>query len=253
MRFSDSQAQRPPAATRRGGPTRDSARPKTALLAGAVGIALLTATLTQCSEPEPPPPQPSVPGAILEVDGVSISRADVQPLFDHLSAVDPQLGHKAILREIFAQHALPIAFARRDFGAEREEQRKRAAAFADVVHTYHDLAERGPSYDGFMGESRVGRSDLPFVVAQYVFELENVGGASDPIETREGWVVIAAKDVHNAVTSVGDLADVNRVIFRARTVSEQVLWWEETMRAIRNSVTYVHPDYADALPVWLTP
>ena len=78
-------------------------------------------------------PKPRVPGAIVEFGELSIPVADALEFVSYFEQVNPQVGHKVVVREVLAQHLIPLAFARRDFPTERAHQLDLAQALS-LIH-----------------------------------------------------------------------------------------------------------------------
>lgn len=209
--------------------------------------------LAQCGDDPQPEPGPTVPGAALEVAGVSIQRTAIEDYLPYFDTVDPRHGRKAKVREVLTQVLLPIAFQRRDFAAEREVLRERAAALQSVAQSYNELVERGAAFGGREPEEPYGRSTLPFPLARYAFDESNLGRTSEPIETGQGWALIAPRELLPGRTTAGDLCRAYVVLFHHQTNDDYDEWWRAARAAARDAVTWVDPDLRDALPIWLNP
>jgi hypothetical protein len=86
-----------------------------------------------------------------------------------------------------------------------------------------------------------------------VFAPEHVLQASAPIETPQGFVVAATRDLRPGLTSVTDRAMAFLVAFRTHSDEEFAEWYATRKPALRAELRYVAPELQDSLPLWLMP
>lgn len=220
------------------------------LAAAAVGAVTL---FSRCDEPEPATPAPRTPGAILEVDGVSILRSEFDAFEEFFESWDARLGRKSRARALLTRVLLPRAFARRDFPAERAEQEKRATQLRSVVGNYLELAEIGPAHGGVQPDKPFSRSSLPYSIAAFAFDESNIGAVSQPIETPHGFTLVGVQDIVRGLSTAQDLAHLHVVGFSHQTKDGYHEWWTRVQSTARDKVTFVDPDFIDVLPKWLEP
>jgi hypothetical protein len=203
-------------------------------------------------EPTPAPPTRD-PGVVLEIDGIAVTRADIEEYRDYFDRIDPQMGRMYAARELLDRFLLPLALARREFPAERSALRERASGLRQVADNAIALRRKGALAGGQANEHPATRNSLPFPVSRFAFDPQNLGAVSAPIEVPQGFVLVAPERIDPGDTPVGDLLTAFFVPFYTHDAAEFDAWLADTKAALAGKVTFVHPDYEKALPRWLTP
>ncbi len=196
---------------------------------------------------------PPAPGVVLDVDGLQITKEQIAAFDAYFDELDPSMGRRYRTRVLLDRYLLPLAIARRDLATERAAAERHAKGLADVAGNYLELREKGAIAGGTEPERGFGRNDLPFPVARWAFAPEHLLQASPPIETPEGFVVIATKDIIPGTTRVGDRALAFLVPFLTHSDTDFERWLGERKRALKGHVRYVAPELQDCLPHWLMP
>lgn len=199
-------------------------------------------------EDQPSPP----PGVVLEVDGLEITAEELAQFDDYFESLDPTMGRNYRTREFLDQFVLPLRLAQRAFPEDRAEKRQRATVLAEAIGNggYSALVERGEVYGGYKPDHPYSRNDLPLPVARFVFDENHLFQVSPPIEVAQGFALIATYRLMQGISTVQDRAEVYFVPFYTLDSSQFATWYEVQKDRIRNRVTYVHPDYRQALPSW---
>ena len=191
-------------------------------------------------------------GAVLVLDGMRITRADIAELEPYLRSVEPRAGRMLIASKALA-HLIPLALARRGLAARREILRERAEALRRVVGNggYPELVAKGRVAGGFRPRRPLTRNELPLPLARWAFDEANVGRVSPVLETAQGFSLIATREIVRGVTRAGDTADIFQVPFYTHPSKEFGAWLASARAAIADKVELVDPEYAPALPRWL--
>lgn len=190
---------------------------------------------------------------ILVVDGLSFTRQQVEEFFPWLHSVHSRSGRNLLAQYVLGDYLIPVALARREFRALRDEQQQRAATLRKVIGNggYPELVARGQAFGGFAPHPPVQSPRLALPLQRWAFDVENLGQVSPPLEVPEGFALIAAADVRTGVTRLEDTAEVFLVPFYTHTAAETKRWLDQRREAIADRVTWVHPEWRDALPPWL--
>jgi hypothetical protein len=216
--------------------------------AARVAAACLPLACASCN-PDPP----AIPDdVVLVADGIEVRAADVEPLSDYLATTGENLGHRYRAFVALDRQVLPVALARRAFGAERERLRANAEAFRRVLGNegYPGLVSRGKLLSGF-GDELVDRSAMDLPAAAWCFREENVGEVSPVLEVPQGFVVIATAEHVPGLTRAEDRVHAYMVPFFTHSSREFTEWLHEARKALVGRVSYVHKDWVDSLPAWL--
>lgn len=211
------------------------------LVAG-VGAAFLFAT---CKEPAAPPPK-----ELLVVDGLTIELAELDPYVQFLDSYLPEGGRKAKVRRVLEEHLLPLHLARRAFAAERAEQFRRATDLCTVATNVAELEVQSKSVPD-RTRKHWSRSQAKLPVAMFLFDPLHTGAVSPPLEVPHGWIVAAAYAIEQSALTVDDHVDALQVAFATHTADRWTEWVIAEQRRIADKVTFVHPDYREAMPPWL--
>jgi len=220
------------------------------------GILALTAALAGCGEPhEDATPPPGLPdGAIASFDGgrIVVRGAEVEPLAAYLEELDPTMGRKYRFRELLDQHLLPMLLARDAFPAERAKALANAEALRAVADNSLELMRKGALAGGEAPEQPFARNDLPLPVAAFAFRPENLGAVSPPIETADGYYLVAPLDFEPGLTPVADRARLFVIRYRTHESEDFDRWLGAAKTAIADRLDAVAPSHADALPRWIS-
>ncbi len=212
-------------------------------------IALIHCACAPDDQPSPPPGA----GVVLEVDGLQITAEELRQFDDYFENLDPTMGRNYRTRELLDQFVLPLRLARRAFAEDRAEKRQRATVLAEAVGNsgYAGLVERGEVYGGVKPDHPYSRNDLPLPLARFAFDEDHLFKVSPPIEVAQGFALIATFQLMQGISTVEDQAEVYFVPFYTLDSAQFATWYEVQRDRIRNRVTFVHPDYREALPPWL--
>lgn len=229
--------------------------------AALISAALLGLLVTGCGD-EPPPPTPPKPVAkpsdpALELDGVVITRRQIEELMPYFRELDPTMGRNKCIRTLLDRHLIPLAFARREFAAEREAQRVRAEGLAKALGQagYDDAVDHTRRMPDAEIQTSVIRQKLPIVEQRWLFDDLTVGRVSPVLETAQGYSLVAASAKHPGVTTAYDRVDALLVRFfhqRSKAHSSWRTALAKRLSSLAKDAVFVHPDYRDALPLWLT-
>lgn len=208
----------------------------------------LLLVLAACGESSPPDARSD--GVILEVDGLRFTRAEVARFDAYVDSIDRRVGRNTRTMGILERHLIPLKLAERAFPEERRTQRERCEALARVVGNggYPELALKGAAVGK---EIVVTPSELPMAIAAWMFEDEHLGRVSPVLETPQGFCLAASYDIRRAATRPQDVAEGFLATFYTHDATEFGAWLKQAEAAIAGHVTYVDPDYRDAIPPWL--
>ncbi|MBL8748244.1 MAG: hypothetical protein JNK78_03725 [Planctomycetes bacterium] len=200
--------------------------------------------LSSCHE-EPPPET-----RLLVVDGITIGLAELDPYLKFLDGYIPEGGRKAKILRILEEHLLPLRLAQRAFPAERGKQLELAKALRSVATNLEELENKTQSMPD-VKRSRVTRGQAKLPVAMFLFDPLLTGSVSQPIEMPFGYVLAACSAINEHATTVGDYAEATVVAFATHDNAAWLGWLHAEETRIANKVTFVHPDFREALPNWL--
>ncbi|HLU39548.1 MAG TPA: hypothetical protein VK081_09190 [Planctomycetota bacterium] len=223
-----------------------------ALTRRVVALGTLAALLASCNEPPAPPARP---GVVLEIDGIVVEEHELEPLLDYIRQSGDRIGRAAAVRAVLDRHVLPLRFAQREFAAQRAELAERATAFRRSVEASGNadpqLRSKGAILGGEPSGGLIGRSAMELAQAAWCFVEENLGQVSPVIEVPRGFCVMSVADYQPGLERSGDLVDAYQVPFYTHDKRAFSAWWDERKRALAGKLTWVNPEYADALPTWL--
>jgi hypothetical protein len=213
----------------------------------ALGTAALL--LAACGEPAPAP-EPR----LLVVDGVGIALAEVEPYVEFLASFMPNAGRKTKVQTVLEQYLLPLRFAQRAFPAQRAEQLTHAAALCSVATNVVELEQHAAQIPAHLKkETNLRRTHAQLPVAIFLFDPMLQGSVSPPIEVPSGYFVAGCLEMHESALALDDYCKALQVGFVTHSAIEWRQWWETEQARIADKVTFVHPDYREALPTWLKP
>jgi hypothetical protein len=199
--------------------------------------------------------QPPDPDLLLSLDGgrIQVRAAEAAPFLEYLDGLDPTMGRNYRLRELLDQHLLPLALARAAFGPERQALRERAEALRAVADNSLELRRKGELVGGLEPAEPLSRNDLPLPVAAWAFRPENLGAVSPPLETPQGFVLIAPLDLEPGLTAVTDQLRAFVVRFEHQDRDSFDAWLGRARQGLVGRIDHVAPTCRAALPLWLTP
>jgi hypothetical protein len=212
-------------------------------------ILILVAALTAgCSKEAP---APAADNRLLVVDGIVVTMDDVAPYLAFLDSFLPEGGRKAKLRRVLEEHLLPLRLAERAFPEQRREQLARAEGLVQVATNAAELEERSQAIHH---RSRHSTSRLTprLPVAMFLFDQSRWGSVSEPIEVPNGYIVATVFELKDdSALALDDYVDALQVGFLTHEIADWMAWLDTEQRRIGDHVTYVHPDYREAMPEWL--
>lgn len=218
---------------------------------------LCVAALASCREASAPK-TPAAPAAdvVLEIDGIRVTRAEIEDWYPYLEALDPRLGKGFRVRQVLEQQLLPMKFAQRYHAVHRSELATRAEALVKVAPTLSELVTvsktaEDPKERGYTPERATTRSDLPLALARAIFDPTKLGQVQGPIETPQGFAVVANRTITKGVTAFEDRADPWIVLFNTHMSREFEQWWSQARASVGSRLTFVHEDFKDCLPDWI--
>lgn len=213
-----------------------------------------SAVLLTCGGEGPAPPTDKDP-VILRASNLEIRRSEIAGFEAYLQRLDPTMGEMTRKRAILDNYLLPLKLARRDFPEGRSQQRRRAEALVKVLGTaagYDDLATQSKLFPGAGLEEGVARGAMSLAEARWAFADENIGRASPILETPRGYSILATRDKQAGPTMLYDRVDVWVTPFHTHATHRAYLDWLVRAKAsLSGHVTFIHPDYKEALPYWL--
>lgn len=234
-------------------PTRPSQPPKPSrgpVIARAVVIALLATTaliLGACSDKSPPVEEKRM----LVIDGIEILFEDLRPYVEFIESYRPAVGEKTKNVWVMRDHVLPMFAARRAFGEERAVMLERANALCSVATNILELEQHSKLIE-HKRRSNMTRINAKLPVAMFLFDELMTNAVSPPIELPQGYFVVGSYDLNISPLTIADFVDALQVGFVTHTSKDWRVWWESEQLRIGAKVTFVHRDYRDDLPPWMT-
>lgn len=229
-------------------------RPHPRLAAAVCGALLLAGCGDRSPQPAPlkPPAQPA-PLAdgerLLTIDGIDITYGEVAVFVKFLDSYAPEYATKVKVRKVLDAYTIPLHLARRAFPEQRAQMLERAKNLCAVATNAIELEKQGAQQ--VIKHKNTTRSTVELPIAMFLFDDLITGSVSPPIEVPRGWVVASAYDLRKAAAVIDDLADAVQVGFLTHTPGDWSTWLDLEKARIKNKVTYVHPDYREALPEWI--
>ncbi len=215
---------------------------------GVLGLVVAVALLAGggCSEKVP-----ANDDRLLCVDGIEIKLSEVEPYVAFLDSFLPEGGHKGKILRVLDEHLLPLRLAERAFPAERKLALARATALTEVATNVVELDQRSQLLPE-RSRRNIARLQPWLPVAMFLFDPLRIGSVSPPIPVPRGFMVAAAFDLNDKSPVVlSDYVDALQVGFMTHDVETWVPWLAAEQKRIGELVTYVHPDYREAMPSWL--
>lgn len=237
-------------------PPATARSPRLLLGAGLVVLAFVAALVAlRRDEDQPPVDGPKLPKSLqptdllLELDGMRITWGDVADQVAWLDELAPEYSLQKKVLKVLPEHTIPVLFARREFGAQREEMRQLAETLRKGVGNVNELEKA--AVDRNFRRAPMTRGDMTVPVARFLFDETNVGGVSQPIEVPMGFVVVGAFDLKQARAPMEDVVEAGMLGFFTHDERAFADWSNQLRERIRTRVTYVHPDFRLAMPPWL--
>jgi hypothetical protein len=226
---------------------RPRSNPSTGSLA-AVALAVAFAAAS-CSDPPAAPPATTPEAPLLTIDGITITFGDAEPFQQYLASIAPEWGKKTRLRAVLDEYLIPLHLARRAFAKERAAARADAEALRSVATNVAELEQ----HSKLLSHRRkvLARRQIELPASMFLFDPLTTGAASDPIEVPRGFYVLGAFELRESALKVDDLADTLQVGFTTHDIAAFAKWLDAEQTRIANRVTFVHPDYRDAMPPWM--
>jgi hypothetical protein len=187
---------------------------------------------------------------LLVVDGIEVSMADVEPYVAFLDSFLPEGGRKAKVLRILDEYVLPLRFAQRAFPAQRQHALARARGLCEVATNAVELDDQSRLLQE-RTRRNVSRLQPRLPVAMFLFEPLRVGSVSPPIEVPTGYIVATAFDLFESPLMLDDYTDALQVGFMTHDAEAWGIWLAAEKQRVAPLVTYVHPDYREAMPPWL--
>lgn len=193
---------------------------------------------------------PAATDRLLVVDGLEISLAEVEPYVAFLDSFLPEGGRKAKILRILDEHVLPLRLAQRAFPEQRQQQLTRARGLCEVATNAVELDDQSRLLQE-RTRRNVSRLQPRLPVAMFLFEPLRTGSVSPPLEVPSGYVVAAAFDLFESALMIDDYVDALQVGFMTHDAENWGVWLAKEKQRVATLVTYVHPDYREAMPPWL--
>lgn len=204
--------------------------------------------LASCSR-TPPAPAPAVdPDLLLVIDGLEIRLSEVEPYRQFVEQAYPDAGRKTVVQLVLEKHLLPLRMAERAFPAERAAERQRAMDLRSVVGNVLELEQKSELQ--VQARRRLTRLQTDLPVAMFLFDQTKQGDVSQPIALPRGYMLTGALDYYQAPLVTEDMVEAIQIGFFTHQVGEWTEWVEAEQKRIKSKITYVHPDYREALPTW---
>lgn len=210
-------------------------------------MATTTLTLSACSDKL----QPVEEERLLVIDGITILFEDLRPYVEFIESYRPAVGEKTKNIWVMRDHVLPTFAARRAFADERAVMLERANALCSVATNILEL-EKHSELVKHKRRSNMTRINAKLPVAMFLFDELMTNAVSQPIELPEGYFVVGSYKLNTSPLTIADFVDALQVGFVTHTSQDWRLWWENEQLRIGPKVTFVHPDYRDDLPPWMT-
>lgn len=187
---------------------------------------------------------------LLVLDGICITLDDVAPYLAFLDACLPEGGHKTKVQKILDDQLIPLRLGQRAFAAERQRLRERADALRAVSSNVEELEQHTALLET-KGRLKIGRMQAKLPAAMFLFDALQLRSVSQPLELPQGWMVVAAYDLHESAMAVHDWVDALEITFYTHTTGEWLGWYAVQKAALASTATFVHPDYRNAMPEWI--
>lgn len=213
-------------------------------------VAAAALALAACNKATPAPPKPpTAADRLLTIDGIEITFGEVLPLLDFVTATHPEVGRKTLMQMVLETHTVPLRLAERAFAAERAELKQHAADLRSVATNVVELEAQAVP-ERIKEHKKYSRMQPELPVSMFLFDPLMTGGVSDPIAVQQGFVVTGAHDYAEMPLRSEDMVEATQVGFFTHTYGAWRDWLATEQQRVADKVTYVHPDYREALPTW---
>ncbi|MEY4672309.1 MAG: hypothetical protein RL148_93 [Planctomycetota bacterium] len=230
-------------------PDRHCSRPALAALAALCTLA----ACTREAATTPPVDGTSQPLAadtlLLTLDGIEFRWGDAAAPIAFYDSVYPQWSLRTKLRKVLEDHLVPLRLAQRAFPELRAEQLQKARAMQSVCGNALELARKAEGMHHRRGE--VGLQVVEVPVAMFLLDRAKLGSVSDPVELPQGYMLCGALDLREGGVVGDDLVDAVQVPFQTHDHPTFRKWLDEQQAALATKASFVHPEYRNAMPVWL--
>jgi len=197
---------------------------------------------------------PAAETRLLVVDGIEVGITEVEPYLEFLGSFMPNAGRKTRVQLVLDQYLLPLRLAQRAFPKERAEQREHAEALCSVATNIEELQQRAELLPPHMKDvHNFRRTHVQLPVALFLFNELLQGSVSPPIEVPSGYFVVGCLGLHESAAMLDDYCTALQIGFVTHSATEWQQWIEAEHARVADKVTFVHPDYREALPTWLKP
>lgn len=200
-------------------------------------------------------PEAKRDGVVLELDGVVVHEAELEPLLGYVRASGDRAGKAFAAQVVLNRHVLPMRFSQRAFAGERAALRDKAEAMLRSVVSSGgadpQLRAKGAIMGGEDSPGLIGRNGMELAQGAWCFDADNLGLVSPVLEVPRGFCLMSVSDHRPGIERSGDLVNAYQVPFYTHGKNEFDAWWAEQQRSLADKLSYVHRDYADALPTWL--
>jgi len=186
---------------------------------------------------------------LLTLDGIEFRWGEASGFVAFYDAIYPQWSLRTKLRKVLEDHLVPLRLAQRAFPELRADQLQKARAMQSVCGNALELARKAEGLHHRRGE--VGLQVVEVPVAMFLLDRARLGSVSDPIELPQGYMLCGALDLREGGVVGDDLVDAVQVPFQTHDHPTFRKWLDEQQAALANKASYVHPDYRNAMPVWL--
>ncbi len=230
-------------------PDRTRAYPM--LAAAALLLALNCCTRAPVATQDDPAPQAQLAAdtLLLTLDGIEFRWGEAAAFISFYDSIYPQWSLRTKLRKVLEDHLVPLRLAQRAFPELREEQLQKARAMQSVCGNALELARKAEGLHHRRGEVGLQLVEVP--VAMFLLDRARLGSVSDPVELPQGYMLCGALDLREGGVVGDDLVDAVQVPFQTHDHPTFRKWLDEQQAALATKASFVHPDYRNAMPVWL--
>ena len=224
-------------------------------LSAVVTLAIALAACSRCSgdggAAPAPPAAPAPTDKLLVVDGVTITFGDVADAVGYFDQLQPELSRRSKMQRVIDEYVLPLAFARREYAAERKGLLEQARALRAVAGNVLELEERAGTLHHQRGI--VTPRDVEIPIAMFLFDKLHQGAVSEPLELPQGYAVVGSASLHEGSIATADRCDAVQVAFYTHDIVGWREWLDQLHRRLSGKLEWFQPDFRDAVPRWLLP
>ncbi|MBL8732611.1 MAG: hypothetical protein JNN13_09615 [Planctomycetes bacterium] len=187
---------------------------------------------------------------LLVIDGIEVRVADLAPYLEFFDSFLPEAGRKVKVQRVLDDHLLPLQLARRSFAEPRQKLLAEARQLCEVATNFYELEQQTTNvvYRKRLNQTRL-KPRLP--VSMFLFDPLRTGAVSAPIEVPQGWIVASAFELHESPLKSDDYVDGLQVAYFTHSDQEWLDWYAAQKLLLADKVTFVHPDYREAMPAWM--